>query len=220
MGTWQGFFISFEGLDGAGKSTQVASLAASLRVHGYDVITVSPSDTNLGEILHSFVLQHQRGPALEPWAEALLFNAERAQLLHEIVLPALGRGAVVIADRFADSTIAYQGNGRGVPIDDLLSLHRIACGDVWPDLTFYLHLPANTAARRQRAQQLPLDRIEVAPEDFHARVEAGFDALAATHPQRIARVDANRPAVTVSRDIEKLTLDRLPAPSLTRRATG
>ena len=219
MGSWRGFFISFEGLDGAGKSTQVASLAASLRVRGHDVTVVSPSDTNLGEILHSFVLQHQRGPAVEPWAEALLFNAERAQLLHEIVLPALERGGVVIADRYADSTLAYQGGGRGLPLEQLETLHRYACGDVWPDLTIYLRLPLQSAARRRRAQQLPLDRIETAPEEFHARVEAAFDHQAAAHPARIVSVDADRPAMAVSRDIEGVAIARLPA-ATRRRAAG
>jgi dTMP kinase len=219
MGTWSGFFISFEGVDGAGKSTQVASLAASLRVRGHDVVTVSPSDTNLGEILHSFVLQHHRGPALDPWAEALLFNAERAQLLQEIVLPALNQGAVVIADRYADSTIAYQGGGRGLPIDDLLAVHRSACGDMWPDLTYYLQLPVSAAAKRRRAQQLPLDRFEVELVDFHQRVGNMFDNLAAQHPERIVTVDAARPAVSVSRDIERIALERVPAPAK-RRAAG
>ena len=124
MGAWRGFFISFEGLDGAGKSTQVASLAGALRQQGHDVVTVRPDESPLGEILHSFVLQHQRGPALEAWAEALLFTAERVQLLHETILPALRRGAVVIADRYADSTIAYQGGGRGIPPADLLQTPR------------------------------------------------------------------------------------------------
>jgi dTMP kinase len=213
MSAWRGFFISFEGLDGAGKSTQVASLAGALRQQGHDVVTVRPNETPLGEILHSFVLQHQRGPALEAWAEALLFTAERVQLLHEVVLPALRRGSVVIADRYADSTIAYQGGGRGIPPGDLLRLHAAACGDVWPDLTLYLAIPAATAAQRQRAQQLPLDRFEVAPETFHAAVEAAFDQLAAQHPRRFVRVDATRTAIAVSRDVEKVIVQRLPAPA-------
>src|SRR5437660_916048 len=132
MAPWPGYFISFEGLDGAGKSTQVASLAGTLRVTKRDVLTVRPNNTLLGEILHALVLQHQRGPAVEPWAEALLFNAERVQLLHEVILPALQRGAIVIADRYTDSTLAYQGGGRGLPIDQLLELHRATCGDWWP----------------------------------------------------------------------------------------
>lgn len=213
MSAWRGFFISFEGLDGAGKSTQVAALAGALRQQGHDVVTVRPDETPLGEILHSFVLQHQRGPALEAWAEALLFTAERVQLLHETILPALRRGAVVIADRYADSTIAYQGGGRGIPTADLLRLHAAACGDVWPDLTIYLAIPASSAAQRQRAQQLPLDRFEVAPETFHAAVEAGFEQLAAQHPRRFVRIDATRPAILVSRDVEKVIVQRLPAPA-------
>jgi len=213
MSAWRGFFISFEGLDGAGKSTQVASLAGSLRQQGHDVVTVRPDESPLGEILHGFVLQHQRGPALQAWAEALLFTAERVELLHETILPALRRGAVVIADRFADSTIAYQGGGRGLPAADLLRLHAAACGDVWPDLTLYLAIPAATAAQRQRAQQLPLDRFEVAPETFHAAVEATFDQLAVQHPRRFLRIDGTRPAIAVSREIERIIVQRLPAPA-------
>jgi|SRR5438105_7586117 len=209
MAPWPGYFISFEGLDGAGKSTQVASLAGTLRVTKRDVLTVRPNNTLLGEILHAFVLQHQRGPAVEPWAEALLFNAERAQLLHEVILPALQRGAVVIADRYADSTLAYQGGGRGLPIDELLELHRVTCGDVWPDLTFYLRIPADAAARRQHAQQLPLDRIEGAPEDFHALVERTFEDLANVNPERIVRVDATGSAIAVSRQVGDIALRRL-----------
>jgi dTMP kinase len=224
MSVWRGFFISFEGLDGAGKSTQVASLAGSLRQQGHDVVTVRPDETGLGEILHSFVLQHQRGPALEAWTEALLFTSERVQLLHETILPALRRGAVVIADRYADSTIAYQGGGRGIPPADLLRLHAAACGDVWPDLTLYLAIPGALAAQRQRAQQLPLDRFEVAPETFHAAVEAAYEQLAAQHPRRFLRIDATRPAIVVSRDIEKVIVQRLPAATPTappvRSASG
>ena len=208
---WPGFFISFEGLDGAGKSTQVASLAGSLRVRRLDVLTVRPNGTLLGEMLHSFVLQHQRGPALDAWSEALLFFAERVQLLHEVILPALERGAIVIADRYTDSTLAYQGGGRGLPIDSLLQLHCDACADVWPDLTFYLRIPTDLAAQRQHAQQLPLDRIEGAPEDFHAAVEATFEELAATHAERIVAVDGTRPAMEVATSITDIALQRLPA---------
>ena len=206
-----GYFVSLEGLDGAGKSTQVAALAAALRKQRLDVLTVRPSGTLLGELLHSFVLQHQRGPALEAWSEALLFFAERVQLLHEVILPALDRGTIVIADRYTDSTLAYQGGGRGLPLDALLQLHREACGEVWPDLTVYLRIPVNVAAQRQHAQQLPLDRIEGAPQDFHAAVAATFEELAATHRDRIVPVDATRPAVDVAQTISALVTDRMPA---------
>jgi dTMP kinase len=208
-----GYFVSLEGLDGAGKSTQVAALAASLRKHRLDVLTVRPSGTLLGELLHSFVLQHQRGPALDAWSEALLFFAERVQLLREVILPALNRGAVVIADRYTDSTLAYQGGGRGLPLDALLQLHREACGDVWPDLTVYLRIPVDVALQRQHAQQLPLDRIEGAPQDFHAAVAATFEELAATHRERIVAVDATRAAVDVARAISAAVTERISAAS-------
>jgi dTMP kinase len=204
-----GFFVSFEGLDGAGKSTQVAALGAALQADGYDVITVRPNDTPLGELVSGAVLQHPVAASLQPWTEALLFNAGRVQLLAEVILPALERGAVVIADRFTDSTLAYQGGGRGVDQQALLRLHRDCCGDIWPDLTIYLDLDHTVAVHRQHAQQLPLDRIEDAPDDFHARVHAAFDRLATEQPGRIARIDAGRPAVAVSQDVMRLVGDRL-----------
>ncbi len=204
-----GFFVSFEGLDGAGKSTQVAALGAALRADGYDVITVRPNDTPLGEMVSGIVLQHQLAASLKPWTEALLFNAGRVQLLAEVILPALARGTVVIADRYTDSTLAYQGGGRDVDQQALLRLHRDCCDDIWPDLTIYLDLDHTIAAHRQHAQQLPLDRIEGAPDDFHARVHAAFDRLAADQPGRIARVDAGRPAVAVSQEVMRLVQARL-----------
>jgi dTMP kinase len=207
--TRSGFFISFEGLDGAGKSTQVAALGAALRADGFDVVTVRPNDTPLGELVSGAVLQHQLSASLQPWTEALLFNAGRVQLLTEVVMPALERGTVVIADRYTDSTLAYQGGGRGVDQQALLRLHRDCCGDVWPDLTIYLDLDHTIAAHRQHAQQLPLDRIEGAPNDFHARVRATFDRLATEQPARIRRVDAGRPAIAVSQDVMRLVQDRL-----------
>ena len=205
-----GFFISLEGLDGAGKSTQVAALAGWLRKQRIDVITVRPNGTQLGELLHSYVLQHQRGPALEPWSEALLFFAERVQLLHEVIVPALDRGAVVVADRYTDSTVAYQGGGRGLPLEPLLELHRQACGDIWPDLTLYLRIPIDVALARQHAQQLPLDRIEGAPEDFHAAVAAAFEDIAALSEHRVVAVDATLPALEVAQTIADTVAARLP----------
>ena len=207
--TRAGFFVSFEGLDGAGKSTQVAALGAALRADGYEVITVRPNDTSLGELVSGVILQHQLSASLQPWTEALLFNAGRVQLLAEVILPALAQGTVVIADRFTDSTLAYQGGGRGIDSQALLRLHRDCCGDIWPDLTIYLDLDHTVAVRRQHAQQLPLDRIEGAPDDFHARVHAAFDRLADEQPMRIVRIDASRPAVSVSHDVMRVVQERL-----------
>lgn len=204
-----GFFLSFEGLDGAGKSTQVASLGAALRADGHDVITVRPNDTDLGDVVAGVVLQHQQRQPLQPWTEALLFNAGRVQLLREVILPALADGAVVIADRYADSTLAYQGGGRGLDLDALLRLHRDVCDDIWPDLTILLDIDHNAASQRQHAQQLPLDRFETAAADFHARVHDALLALAEQHPHRIVIVDAGRPAVQIANDILRLVASRL-----------
>jgi dTMP kinase len=212
----RGFFISFEGLDGAGKSTQVAALGAALRADGYDVVTVRPNDTPLGDLISGVVLQHQVAASLHPWSEALLFNAGRVQLLAEVIRPALATGTVVIADRYADSTLAYQGGGRGLEEGALLRLHRDCCDDLWPDLTVYLDLDYSVAVRRQHAQQLPLDRIEGAPDEFHDRVRATFDRLAAEHPERIVRVDSGRSAVAVSQDVTRVVRERLEAAEIAR----
>jgi dTMP kinase len=208
-GEWAGFFISFEGVDGAGKSTQVAALAAALRSDGHEVLTVrEPGETALGELIRSLLLRP--APAhLDPWAEALLFVSARAQLLAETVLPALMRGGVVIADRYVDSTLAYQGGGRGLDPRSLRALHRAACGDVWPDLTLLLDLPPSAAESRRRAGQLPLDRMELSPEAFHAAVHRTFRELAEAEPERIVVVDAERPAVVVSQRIWAVAAERL-----------
>ena len=205
---WRGYFISLEGLDGAGKSTQVAALALALRRAGHEVLTVRPQDTQLGEMVRSYVLQHQ-DVVIDPWVEALLFNAGRVQLLNETIIPALEDGQVVIADRYADSTIAYQGGGRGLSVATLRQLHRDACQDIWPDLTFLLELPHESAVQRQRSQQLPFDRIESAPDGFHAMVAATFDEIANQEPNRVVRINAARTAVTISQDISEVALQRL-----------
>lgn len=206
----RGFFISFEGLDGAGKSTQVAALAAWLRGGGHDVAVVRPNDTALGEMISGQVLQHQARGSLHPWAEALLFNAGRVQLIAERIGPALARGAVVIADRFVDSTLAYQGGGRRLDRTTLRGLHRACCGDLWPDLTLYLEVTPEVGARRQRDQQLPLDRIEGAGEEFHQRVQVAFERLVRDEPERVVRIDAARPPLEVSSQVQAAVVARLP----------
>lgn len=198
---WPGFFISFEGLDGAGKSTQVAALSGALRSDGRDVVSLRHGDSELGEMAGSFLLTHQAGHPLDPWAEALLFIASRVQLLRETILPALLDGRVVVVDRWADSTLAYQGGGRGLDPHALASLHRQALDDIWPDLTLFLDLPLQLAMRRRRAAQLPLDRIEQDPEDFHGAVERTFRDLMRDHPTRIVRIDAMQSASAVSHRI-------------------
>ena len=196
VSSWPGFFISLEGIDGAGKSTQGAALAGELSRSGRDVVTLRPSDTQLGDLVRGYLLQHHQ-VRIDPWTEALLFIAGRVQLLRERILPALQAGAVVIADRYADSTLAYQGAGRGLPVSALQWLHAQACNGVWPDLTF------------QRSQQLPLDRFETAADGFHNAVQQGFVQLATADPSRIVRIDASRPPAVVLAEIQGVALRRL-----------
>jgi len=212
--TWPGFFVSFEGVDGAGKSLQMAEAAAALRkAPGVTELLTArePGDTALGDLARAFLLQHQVASPIDPWAEALVFVAARAQLLQEVVLPALRRGAVVLTDRFVDSTLAYQGGGRGLPESVLRAVHRETCGDVWPDLTILLDLPLETARARRHAQELPLDRMEATPEQFQYAVHDTFRRLAAAEPGRIAVVDADRPPVAVSEDVVALVSARYAA---------
>jgi dTMP kinase len=208
VSSWPGFFISLEGIDGAGKSTQGAALAGELSRSGRDVVALRPSDTQLGDLVRGYLLQHHQ-VRIDPWTEALLFIAGRVQLLRERILPALQAGAVVIADRYADSTLAYQGAGRGLPVPALQWLHTQACMDVWPDLTFLLQLPRPTAEDRQRSQQLPLDRFETAADAFHNAVQQGFVELAVADPGRVVRIDASRPPAVVLTEIRAVALRRL-----------
>jgi dTMP kinase len=165
----------------------------------------------LGDLVRGFLLQHQTDTPVEPWSEALLFIAQRAQLLRETILPALDRGALVLADRYVDSTLAYQGGGRGLDPDLLRTLHRVVCHDIWPDMTILLDVPLDAASHRQRAQELPIDRFEQAPRPFHERVAQIFDELAQAEPGRFIRMDATRSAVELSRDISELVLSRASA---------
>jgi dTMP kinase len=208
VSSWTGYFISLEGIDGAGKSTQAAALAGQLSRAGHDVVIARPSDTQLGDLVRGYLLQHHL-VRVDPWTEALLFTAGRVQLLRELILPALSRGAVVIADRYADSTLAYQGAGRGLPLPALRWLHAEACGDVWPDLTFLLELRRQLAEDRQRSQQLPLDRFESAANDFHLDVQQGFEELATADAERFVRIDAGRAPAAVLADISAVALRRL-----------
>lgn len=214
--SWPGYFISLEGLDGAGKSTQVASLGAALHSDGYEVTVVRPYDTEMGELCRNFVLSHHKG-VVNPWSELFLFFAGWVQLLDEIIMPALFRGNVVIADRYIDSTIAYQGGGRGVSVDLLRQLYKEACRDVWPELTLFLRLPREVAVARQRTQQLPLDRIERAPDSFHAAVEAHFEKAVKDEPQRVVPINAAQSAVQISRDISAVVRARLEEAHIARR---
>jgi dTMP kinase len=206
-----GYFVSIEGVDGAGKSTQVAALAAAATASSHETVVARPSDTPLGDLVRQFLMQRQTDTPIEPWSEALLFMSQRAQLLREVILPALDRGALVIADRYIDSTLAYQGGGGGLDPEVLRTLHRVVCHDIWPEMTILLDVTLDTAAARQRGQELPLDRFEQAPRQFHERVAAVFDELANSEPKRFVRVDATCPEAELAQQISEIVLSRIAA---------
>ncbi len=196
--TPSGLFIAFEGGDGVGKSTQVALLADQLREHGRDVIvTREPGDSRIGPQVRQMLLD---GDELDARAEALLFAADRADHVVSVIGPALRRGAVVITDRYVDSSIAYQGVGRGLGTTEVAALSEFATRGLNPDLTIVLDLSA--AERRRRMGNLErFDRIERAPEQMHDDVRRTFLDLAAAHPERYLVVDAARPPDVVAAEI-------------------
>jgi dTMP kinase len=197
----RGKFITFEGLDGSGKSTQVEKLARSLRAHGLSVtVTREPGGTAAGEKIRE-VLLHSGTSGLSPLTEMALMFASRAQHIHEVILPALGEGRVVLCDRFTDSTEAYQGGGRKLGSRPALEMHKILCGNLQPDLTVLLDNDAafsvERARRRNRSKKARRsqkekdeNRFEQENQAFFARVRHAYLAIAAREPERVHVVNA------------------------------
>jgi dTMP kinase len=182
-------FITFEGGDGTGKSTQVRLLTQWLTEQGRAVVTTrEPGGTEVGTALREIVLHH-RGE-VDPRAEALLYAADRAQHIGTLVRPALERGDVVVQDRYIDSSVAYQGAGRVLDAAEIKRISLWATGDLIPDLTLLLDLPGDVARERLAQEHKTFDRLENEHDDFHERVRAAFLALAAAEPQRFLVVDA------------------------------
>jgi len=203
-----GFFVSFEGPEGGGKSTQIHRLASALAEPGYVVWTTrEPGGTRLGELIRPILLGPRQQGNLSAWAEALLFTAARAQLVNEVVRPRLLRGEVVLCDRFSDSTLAYQGYGRGLDLDALEQLQAQATGGLKPDLTLLLDLPVEAGlARIPRGAQDRLDREAIA---FHQRVHAGYRAMAAQDPNRWRDVDASQDPDQVANQVLEQAVEAL-----------
>ena len=195
-----GRFITFEGIDGAGKSTHVEAVAQRLRAAGASVVcTREPGGTALAERLREVILH----ATMDALTEVLLVFAARRDHLQAVIVPALARGDTVLCDRFTDATFAYQGAGRGVSMTLLADLERAVQDGLQPDLTLWFDLPAALAAER-RAQARSADRFEAQDLEFFSRVRGGYEARAAAAPQRFARIDAARERDAVARQIDRV----------------
>ena len=199
-----GVFITLEGGEGVGKTTQQALLVERLRQEGYACLcTREPGGTALGKTLRELLLH---GDPFSPLAELLLYAADRAEHVSKVIAPALAAGQVVVCDRFTDSTLAYQGYGRGLDLEKIRQLNHLATGGLQPHLTLWLDLPPEVGLARAKAR----DRLEQERLEFHRRVYQGFQALAAAEPQRIVRISAQGSPAEVAARLWSVVEPRLP----------
>lgn len=203
------FFITFEGIDQSGKSTQIELLAEAMRGAGLEVLSVrEPGGTPLGDRIREILLGPEH-TGMDPWAEALLYAAARAQLVKDVIRPALGKGTIVLSDRFIDSSLVYQGMARDLGVDRILDLNLGATGGIMPDLTFVLHLDVERSRERLSGRETAEDRIEGEPLEFHRKVEEGYRRLEEMYPGRIVSVDGRQAAEQVQAEIARACRDRL-----------
>jgi dTMP kinase len=211
----KGRFITFEGSEGCGKSTQVRLLAERLTALGHRVRTLrEPGGTPIGEEIRHTLKHSLNNAAMTAEAELLLMNASRAQIVREVIRPALAAGEIILCDRFYDSTTAYQGYGRQLDLEKVKAVIEFAVGETKPDLTLFLHVPAEVSAERLRSRQTNLpfvrDRIEEADQKFFERVAHGFDVIAATEPQRVKFINGAQPVEAVCTNIWEMVRPLLP----------
>ena len=205
-GPYPGVFVTLEGGEGVGKSTAASGFAALLRAEGQEVLlTREPGGTKGAEAIRSLLLSQD--VPLTPMAQTMLHFAARADHVEQVIRPALARGAVVICDRFYDSTMAYQAYGQGVPATDIDALIKLV--GLTPDVTFLLHVPDKTAQQRLTARASGVDRYESLGLDFFQQVQAGFEAIARAHPDRFVRVEASASAGEVVADLRRHLRERL-----------
>lgn len=197
-----GLFITFEGTEGSGKSTQIKRLADRISALGHQVVVLrEPGGTPIGEEIRHLLKHSSANHAMTPEAELLLMNAARAQLVREVVRPALAAGKVVLCDRFFDSTLVYQGYGRGLDLVEVRRIINYAVGDTLPDLTLLLRVPLAVSEQRRAARQAQSperDRFEETDRGFFQRVEEGYDNLGASEGDRVRTIDATKPVDDVA----------------------
>ncbi len=202
-------FITFEGPDGSGKSTQIGRLAEGLRAAGRDVLqTREPGGTTIGEQIRH-VLHDLANTTMQPRAELLLYSAARAQLVGEVIRPHLERGGLVLSDRFFDSSLAYQGYGHGLDLDLLRSIQTFATGGLRPDLTLFFDIEAEAGLRRRQHGAGEWNRLDAYALEFHKRVRDGYLALASSEPARWVRLDASQSVEALAADVWSVVSARL-----------
>lgn len=218
-----GYFISFEGLDGSGKTTQLQRLAQQLTEAGHAVTVLrQPGSTALGDRIRSVLLDSRSERsvgAIAPMAELALMFADRAQAVAEVIAPALAAGHVVLCDRFTDSSEAYQGGGRGLGSAAVLELHHAVCGELQPDLTFLLLPPLGAALRRARRRNqrhieragTDENRFEREPDEFYGRIDAAYRRIAKREPDRVVPIESAGTVDEINRTIHRITVERLAA---------
>jgi dTMP kinase len=211
----KGVFITFEGTEGCGKSTQINLLAERLQMLGYNVRTLrEPGGTPIGEEIRHTLKHSPNNHAMTAEAELLLMTASRAQLVREVIRPALAEGDIILSDRFYDSTVAYQGFGRELDLAKVKAVIDFAVGETKPNLTLFLHVPAEVSAERLRSRQATMpfvrDRIEEADRKFFERVAHGYGVIAASEPQRVKFIDGAQPVEAVCAKIWEIVEPVLP----------
>lgn len=201
-------FITLEGPEGSGKSSQVFPLAEFLRESGYDVLTTrEPGGTPIGDQVRQVLLDKENNE-MKLRTEILLFQASRAQLVEEVIRPHLEKGGLVLCDRYADSTLAYQGYGYGRDMDELRTIVRFATGGLTPDLTLLLDMDVEVGLKR-RQKGGDVNRLDIFELTFHQRVREGYQLLARQEPHRWVVIDADRSSVQVQKEIRQVVLKRL-----------
>ena len=203
----RGLFLTLEGPEGSGKSTQIRFLGSALQKAGYSVVyTREPGGTKMAEAIRKTLLSAASKEPITPETEALLVLAARSQHVVHRIQPALARGSIVLCDRFADSTFAYQGFGRGLSLSWLKLANRAATGGLMPDFTLLLDVPASIGLARRRRAHGNQNRLDRESATFHQRVRQGFLTLASRAPRRIRVVNADRPVEVVRAHVEALVL--------------